>query len=78
MDVQFGNFGRVATVSRENNQIIIHQVTTPYGFVFTLGGDWYFGRYFGMNLGCGTALDLTAPKSSNTFGVFDMGFLIKF
>jgi hypothetical protein len=78
LDVQFGNFGRVATVTIEENKMIIHKVTTPYGFVFTLGGDWFFGRTFGLNLGFGTALDLTAPESSNTFPAFDMGFIIKF
>ena len=78
MDVQFGQFGKIATVSYEENKMIIHRIDHPYGFVFTLGGDWFWGRHFGLNLGFGTALDLTAPESSNTFPVFDMGFIIKF
>jgi hypothetical protein len=77
MDIQFGNFGKIATVTYKDNTMIINHIDKPYGFVFTLGGDWYFGRHLGLNLGFGTALDLTAPESSNTFPVFDMGFIIK-
>ena len=58
--------------------MVIHHIDIPYGFVFILGGDWFSGRNFGLNLGFGKALDLTAPESSNTFPVFDMGFIIKF
>jgi hypothetical protein len=78
LDAQFGQFGKIATVSYDDGFMVIHHIDSPYGFVFTLGGDWFFGRNFGLNLGLGTALDLTAPESSNTFSVFDMGFIIKF
>ena len=77
MDVQFGQFGKIATVSYEEDKMIIHHIDKPYGFVFTFGGDWFWGRHLGLNLGFGAALDLTAPESSNMFPVFDMGFIIK-
>jgi hypothetical protein len=77
LDVQFGNFGRIGEIYHVGDQVVVRNLRTPYGFVFTAGGDWFLSRTFGLNFGLGTALDLTAPNSSNTFPAFDMGFIIK-
>jgi hypothetical protein len=77
LGVQFGNFGRIADVTRKDDQIILINARTPYGFIFSAGADWFLSRSFGFNFGAGIALDLTAPKSSNTFPTFDIGFIFK-
>ncbi len=77
LDVQFGNFGRIADVSWQDGRQIVANARTPYGLVFSSGWDCFISRSFGLNLGAGVALDLTAPKTSNTFPVFDIGFIFK-
>jgi hypothetical protein len=52
-------------------------VRTAYGIICTIGGDWFFNRYVGVNADMGAAFNLTRPGYSPVMFAINIGFFFK-
>jgi hypothetical protein len=50
---------------------------TAYGIIVMIGGDWFFYRYVGLNVGMGGAFNVTKPGYSPAVFAIDLGFFCK-
>ncbi len=69
LDVQYGSVGRYQTGSESK---------VFFGPSFLIGGDWFFGDKFGLNVAAGVAMNATLKHEQLAAPTFDIGFLFKF
>ena len=50
---------------------------TAYGITAMIGGDWFFYKYVGLNIGMGVAFNMTKPGYSPAVFAVDLGFFFK-
>jgi hypothetical protein len=80
LNFQYGYVGiEQTTVDSYNGTTYIHEEKkyTLHGPSFLIGGDWFFGKRFGLNIGAGVTIVENSTLIKNA-GTLDVGFIIKY